>query len=202
MAGNATGTKIQVVDELVIGRHAEGVGRLADDAEISRHHARIFRSGTGFLVEDLGSTNGTHVNGRRIEQPEPLGVGDEIEVGGTRMIVQFSASTPAATPAPAQDTPPATQAPPPTAKPPAEPQAPAEPPTAEAPPEPQAPAQPEPPEPRAPAQPEPPPAAPPRVSLHIELDLAAGEARVALDEGSDAVRLVFEDGRWQIVPPG
>ena len=160
LAGNATGTKIQVVDELVIGRHAEGVGRLADDAEISRHHARIFRSGTGFLVEDLGSTNGTHVNGRRIEQPEPLGVGDEIEVGGTRMIVQFSASTPAATPAPAQDTPPATQAPPPTAKPPAEPQAPAEPPTAEAPPEPQAPAQPEPPEPRAPAQPERPPPLP------------------------------------------
>jgi Protein kinase domain/FHA domain len=198
-AGNAAGAKIQVADELVIGRHAEGVGRLGDDVEISRRHARLARAGSGFVVEDLGSTNGTFLNGRRIEAPELLSVGDEIEVGGTRMIVQVSASTPPATPAPSQETPPATVAPPPTAPPPTEEAPPAEPP----PPEPPLPA--EPPAPAAdlptePSEPAGPPAPLPRVSLRIELDLEAGEAHVALDDSSDSVRLVFEDGRWRIAP--
>jgi predicted component of type VI protein secretion system len=173
-AGNATGTKIEVSDELVIGRHAEGVGRLADDVEISRRHARLARAGSGFVVEDLGSTNGTFLNGRRIEAPELLSVGDEIELGGTRMIVQVSAATPPSTPAPAHDTPPSTPSPAPTEE--------TAPPTEAAPPV------------------EPPPRVP-RVALRIELDLEAGEAHVALDDSSDSVRLVFEDGSWRIVPP-
>jgi hypothetical protein len=218
-AGNATGTKIEVSDELEIGRHADGVGRLGDDVEISRRHARLARAGSGFVVEDLGSTNGTFLNGRRIEAPELLSVGDEIEVGGTRMIVQVSATTPPATPTPpppGHDTPPSTQAPPPTEAMPPPP----------APGETDAAASPEPTAPPAPADSEPAPAetdaaspepaagpaptdaepgeaaAPlPRVSLRIELDLEAGEAHVALDESSDSVRLVFEDGRWRIAPP-
>jgi Protein kinase domain/FHA domain len=236
-AGNATGTKIEVSDELVIGRHAEGVGRLADDVEISRRHARLTRAGSGFVVEDLGSTNGTFLNGRRIEGPELLSVGDEIELGGTRMIVQVSATTPPATPtpAPAHDTPPSTPVPlateplapaeapaeaaaepsaadaapgePAAAEPtPAEP-APVEPLPAEPAPVEPLPAEPAPAEPAAadaaPAEPAP-PAAPtplPRVALRIELDLEAGEAHVALDDSSDSVRLVFEDGSWRIARP-
>jgi pSer/pThr/pTyr-binding forkhead associated (FHA) protein len=201
-AGNATGTKIEVSDELVIGRHAEGVGRLADDVEISRRHARLARAGSGFVVEDLGSTNGTFLNGRRIEAPELLSVGDEIELGGTRMIVQVSATTPPATPSPpppGHDTPPSTPGltPPPAPEgeavaaedavepgpPPTEPLAPEE-------------------QPSEPAAPPAEPAGPlPRVALRIELDLEAGEAHVALDDSSDSVRLVFEDGRWRLAPP-
>jgi pSer/pThr/pTyr-binding forkhead associated (FHA) protein len=89
--GNAAGTSIEVEDELVIGRQADAVGRLAEDIEISRRHARIFREGSGFAVEDLGSTNGTFLNGRRVEKTELLGVGDKLEMGGTTMIVQVSA---------------------------------------------------------------------------------------------------------------
>jgi serine/threonine-protein kinase len=190
-AGNATGTKIEVSDELVLGRHAEGEGRLGDDVEISRQHARLARAGAGFVVEDLGSTNGTFLNGRRIEAPELLSVGDEIELGGTRMIVQVSATTPPATPAPpppGHDTPPSTPAPAPTEE--------GAPPTEAAPPAPDtaAPAL----DTAAPGEPTPPL---PRVALRIELDLEAGEAHVTLDDSSDSVRLVFEDGRWRIARP-
>ncbi len=56
------------------------------DAKVSRRHARIIRRGTVFLIEDLGSTNGTFVNrGRRLlpGTPHVLSSGDEIIVGKT-----------------------------------------------------------------------------------------------------------------------
>jgi tRNA A-37 threonylcarbamoyl transferase component Bud32 len=91
-AGNATGTEIEVDDELLIGRMAEGDGRLGEDIEISRHHARIARGEDGaYAVEDLGSTNGTIVNGHRIAKPELLYPGDTIEVGATKLVVQVTA---------------------------------------------------------------------------------------------------------------
>ena len=71
VAGRAIGMSILIDDELLIGRHAEGAGRLADDEEISRSHARLSLDRTGFCaIEDLGSTNGTYVNGMRIKGPE------------------------------------------------------------------------------------------------------------------------------------
>ncbi len=60
VAGRAAGSRLTVADELVIGRAAEDDGRLGDDDEISRRHARIARGVDGRLViTDLGSTNGT-----------------------------------------------------------------------------------------------------------------------------------------------
>src|SRR6516165_1951084 len=89
VAGKAAGTSIMVEDELVIGRHATGAGRLADDEEISRTHARITLERSGYLaIEDLGSTNGTFVNGLRISGPKTLTEGDGIEVGGTTLVVR------------------------------------------------------------------------------------------------------------------
>ena len=180
-AGNATGMEIVVSDEFTIGRGVEGPGRLEGDIEISREHARISSAAVGYVVEDLGSTNGTFLNGRRVEKPEPLGVGDEVQVGGTTLIVQVSGmpSQAAAVAEPAPE-------PPPT--------------EAEAEPEPE-PA----PEPKPGTEPEPEPtpaeqAPVPRVSLRIELDLEAAEARLQLEEGSDTVRLVYEDGAWRIRP--
>lgn len=94
-AGNASGTEIEVEDELLIGRMAEGDGRLAEDIEISRRHAQIGRNDEGvYMVEDLGSTNGTIVNGHRIDSPEHLYPGDTIEVGGTTLVVQVTAGPP------------------------------------------------------------------------------------------------------------
>jgi predicted component of type VI protein secretion system len=89
VAGRAIGMWVLIDDELLIGRHAEGAGRLADDEEISRSHARLSLDRTGFCaIEDLGSTNGTYVNGLRIAGPETLSEGDTIEVGGTTLVVR------------------------------------------------------------------------------------------------------------------
>jgi pSer/pThr/pTyr-binding forkhead associated (FHA) protein len=70
----------------VIGR-----GRSADmviaEATISRAHAAIGYDDTGFYVEDLGSTNGTLVNGARIER-HALKPGDQIQIG--RLVVEVT----------------------------------------------------------------------------------------------------------------
>jgi hypothetical protein len=89
-AGNARGAEIQVEDEFVIGRQGSEEGQLGQDAEISRRHARVARVGGDFVIEDLGSTNGTFVNGRRITDREILSAGDRIQVGATTLVVQVS----------------------------------------------------------------------------------------------------------------
>jgi pSer/pThr/pTyr-binding forkhead associated (FHA) protein len=89
ISGNATGETLVVEDELVIGRHAEGPGCLSEDEEISRRHARLSREATGdYALEDLGSSNGTFVNGLRIQSPVLLSLGDSIEVGATTLVVR------------------------------------------------------------------------------------------------------------------
>src|SRR4051795_8253598 len=98
--GNAVGNVIGVEDELVIGRTASEEGRLGDDEEISRQHARVARAGDGYVVEDLGSMNGTFVNGQRLEGPHQLADGDQIHVGASDLVAQFGepGATPPATP--------------------------------------------------------------------------------------------------------
>ena len=87
-AGKAAGFSFVVDDRLVIGRNSEGPGRLADDPELSRHHAEIARTANGeFTIRDLSSTNGTHLNGTRLESPTVLAVGDRVEVGATTLTV-------------------------------------------------------------------------------------------------------------------
>lgn len=67
------------------------IGRLADcavivtDTNTSRHHARISRSGSGFVVADLGSTNGTFVNGERLTADRRLSDGDTVTVGSVNL---------------------------------------------------------------------------------------------------------------------
>jgi pSer/pThr/pTyr-binding forkhead associated (FHA) protein len=124
ISGNDLGNTITVDDELVIGRHADGPGRLAGDEEISRQHARISREVTGdYAIEDLGSSNGTFVNGLRINSPRLLSLGDSIETGATTLVVREiavppdAASPSASTPSPAAASPQAV-APPSAATPP------------------------------------------------------------------------------------
>lgn len=54
-----------------------------DDTGISRHHAHIRPGGAGWEIEDLGSTNGVHVNGIEVTGRHPLHSGDRIEFGST-----------------------------------------------------------------------------------------------------------------------
>ena len=67
--------------EVVIGRSAECELRLPA-GEASRRHAIVSWRGAGAVVRDLGSTNGTRVNGARIEGERALEPGDRIEIGG------------------------------------------------------------------------------------------------------------------------
>ena len=97
-AGRARGFSLVVDERLVIGRNSEGPGGLADDPDLSRHHAEIVRAPSGeFTIKDLSSTNGTFVNGTRLNTPAVLTVGDEVEVGATKLVVRSApfASAPA-----------------------------------------------------------------------------------------------------------
>ena len=77
-------------DEVTVGR-APGCGIvLEEDTFVSQVHARVFRRGRETYVEDLGSTNGTMVNGVRIHGETVLSDGDIISFGST--YVRFEAS--------------------------------------------------------------------------------------------------------------
>lgn len=84
-----TGERVPLGNEpITIGRLPESNIVLADP-NVSRTHAEIRPRGSGFVVVDLGSTNGTRVNGVRIQERE-LVDGDELTFGNTRM--RFEAS--------------------------------------------------------------------------------------------------------------
>lgn len=63
-----------------IGRSKSSDIRI-DEPLISRHHARLTRVGGDYVLEDLNSTNGTFVNGRRISVPTPIQPGDVVRLG-------------------------------------------------------------------------------------------------------------------------
>ncbi len=69
-------------DVMVVGRSSASDLAL-DDPFLSRHHARFFRSGDKVLVEDLGSRNGTLLNGVQIKQPTAVMPGDEIRLSSS-----------------------------------------------------------------------------------------------------------------------
>jgi hypothetical protein len=80
------GKRIVVGDSgLTLGR-SRSSDVMVDDANVSRAHAEVRAHGSTWVLSDLGSTNGTRLNGRRVTQPEVLGPGDEIEVGTTTLI--------------------------------------------------------------------------------------------------------------------
>jgi pSer/pThr/pTyr-binding forkhead associated (FHA) protein len=58
-----------------------------EDNYVSTSHAKFYQANGRFFVEDMGSTNGTYVNGRRISYPTELRQGDRIKIGKT--IVEF-----------------------------------------------------------------------------------------------------------------
>ena len=75
-----------------LGSEVVRIGRLPDcaiqlnDPNVSRHHAEVRRQGAGFVVADNGSTNGTKLNGQRINAPRPLADGDELTIGASRLV--------------------------------------------------------------------------------------------------------------------
>ncbi len=71
---------------VTIGKVTEADLRVSDDPALSRLHAVVERVGGGWCVRDLGSRNGTFVNGVRVWSQKALHGGDEIKVGGTRLV--------------------------------------------------------------------------------------------------------------------
>src|SRR6266581_3944253 len=87
--GPLAGRRVDVTGELLIGRGS--VDLPIDDAQMSRRHAAVRSKEDGLEVEDLGSLNGTRVNGVRIHGAATLTDGDLIEVGDTQILVQSAA---------------------------------------------------------------------------------------------------------------
>ena len=87
-AGPNAGQEHDIEGGVVVGRDPATATLVIDDPEASRRHASLTPSGSGVSVEDLGSTNGTHVNGERIEGSREAAAGDEIRIGNTVIEVQ------------------------------------------------------------------------------------------------------------------
>lgn len=69
-------------DVHTLGREA-GNDIIINDPQVSRHHARLTLQNNAYILEDLGSTNGTFVNGRRVTGPISLSHGDMVGLGDT-----------------------------------------------------------------------------------------------------------------------
>ena len=79
-------------DAIVIGRLETNDIPLADDPSVSRAHAILERLPSGWAVRDLGSRNGTYINGKRIWSSQVLHPGDQIQVGSVLLTYQRAPS--------------------------------------------------------------------------------------------------------------
>jgi pSer/pThr/pTyr-binding forkhead associated (FHA) protein len=84
--------RVAVENGALLGRARDCVVPF-DDAAVSKWHARLHCDGTTATIEDLASTNGTFVNGQRIETPTPLRRGDRIGLGTNQIVFQGIART-------------------------------------------------------------------------------------------------------------
>ena len=79
-AGLRSGAAYDLSDGAMLGR-GDGADIRLEDAFASSRHARLVPEGDVIVLEDLGSTNGTYLNGEPLRGPQPLHVGDRIRIG-------------------------------------------------------------------------------------------------------------------------
>lgn len=82
------GREFPVSNETTVGRGGGCGILLSDDSFVSQLHARVFRRDGEIWVEDLGSTNGTFLNGNKVTSPVTLRKGDRVQFGRTTMEVR------------------------------------------------------------------------------------------------------------------
>jgi pSer/pThr/pTyr-binding forkhead associated (FHA) protein len=80
---------VPVTGPVVVGR-SPGSDIVIGDDFVSARHMRVSPSGDSALAEDLGSTNGTILNGERLVVPTTLRIGDTIDIGAVRLVVDRS----------------------------------------------------------------------------------------------------------------
>ena len=90
--GTPAGVELRPLDgdRVTIGRHAGNDIVLASDDSTSRLHAVLERLGPSWWLRDLGSRNGTYVNGTRVAERRTLQHGDELRIGSTRLVYRIS----------------------------------------------------------------------------------------------------------------
>lgn len=79
-------TALVIEGEVIVGR-GDAADLRIQETMISRRHARLWLDGNGAMVEDLGSTNGTYLNDRRLRAPMPLVPGDRLRFDETQFVV-------------------------------------------------------------------------------------------------------------------
>ena len=88
--GSQAGTTFPLSEKLVIIGREPDVDIQLDDEESSRRHAQVSWEVGQFIIADLGSTNGTFVNGSKIAAPQMLSPDDQIMVGKTTLVFQVT----------------------------------------------------------------------------------------------------------------
>ena len=84
---DVSGETFKVEDVLMLGRSPQA-DIVVDDPYASEFHMRFVSGDEGMVLHDLGSTNGTYVNGRRVTAPQVLVKGDAVQVGKTVLEVR------------------------------------------------------------------------------------------------------------------
>lgn len=81
-----SGVRVPIAGPVVIGR-SPGADIVIADEFVSARHARVAPRGDAAIVEDLGSTNGTVLGGRKITGPTKVSAGDQINIGSVKLKV-------------------------------------------------------------------------------------------------------------------
>jgi predicted component of type VI protein secretion system len=85
--GRSTSTTLKLTDNVTsLGRHDDCVIRIKS-AQVSRRHCELYEVGDQLMLRDLGSSNGTYVNGKRVSGEQALKHGDEVTVGAVTLRV-------------------------------------------------------------------------------------------------------------------
>lgn len=87
-AGALAGTRLRLGGGPILLGRAEDSTLVLDDDYASTRHARIVQQGQNYVVEDLGSTNGTFLAGSPVHEPTPIPVGTPVRVGQTVIELQ------------------------------------------------------------------------------------------------------------------